>query len=154
MIPQKQSDALARFQRTSRPFQTKKEKPAKVKHEQKEPLLDAAAGDVATYQQGTAGCDATPAAFRETDMRKAAGQLRSDARLASATPPISWQELLYGQKPFQTYLLLQNTSADEARAKARKPPANNQWLTLFFVEQHIRFSSFLFQRRARAVCFF
>ena len=96
------------------------------------PLFDAAAGEFATsYQEGTAGWDATPAVFRETATSKETDQLCSDARLASATPPISWRDPLHGQKPLETDLPLQNTSADEARATAREPPANNQWLTPF-----------------------
>ena len=68
-------------------FPNQKGKAGKGKAGKTKPLLDAGAGDVAIYQQGTAGWDATPAAFRETVMREAAGQLRSDARLAFATLP-------------------------------------------------------------------
>ena len=66
-------------------------------------------------------------------MRKAAAQIRSGAKLASAIPPIARQEPRLGQKPLETDLLLplRKTSNEEARAQARKPQVNNQWLTPF-----------------------
>ena len=57
----------------------------------------------------------------------------SDAALASATPPIAWQELRLGQKLLERDLSLplHKSSNEEARAQARKPQVNNQWLTPF-----------------------
>ena len=75
------------------------------------------AGADATHQDAAAHED-TLATFRETAMRKAAAQLRSDAALASATPPIAWQEPRLGQKPLETDLPLplHKNAKEEARA--------------------------------------
>ena len=87
----------------------------------------------ATTHQEASGLDDTFAVFRATAMRKAAAQLRSDAALASATPPIAWQKPRCGEQPLERDLPLplHKSAKEEARAQARKPQLNNQWLTPF-----------------------
>ena len=72
----------------------------------------------------------TPQVFRDAAMRNAAAKIRSDTALASATPPFPWQETQHGEKPLESDLLLPLHRKD-ARAQARKPQFNNQWLTPF-----------------------
>ena len=75
----------------------------------------------------------TPQVFRDAAMRKATEKLRSDAALASDTPPISQHEAQHGEKPLERDLPLplHKDPKEDARAQARKPQLNDQWLTPF-----------------------